>query len=145
MLVPYNPFRRVTKFQADMNRLFDIMRSPDDEELSLGDFNPQVNINEREIDFVISADLPGTEQKDITVNIENNILTLSGERKLEKDEKSDNYHRVERSYGRFTRSFRLPDTVDEEKVSASYSNGVLEVILPKSEKAKPKQISINVE
>jgi HSP20 family protein len=103
-----------------------------------------VNIYEDEHTIRIDAELPGMEEKDIDVSLENNMLTISGERKLENEEKKENFHRIERSYGRFTRSFTLPPTVDSEHVNAEFNNGVLRVSLNKKEEAKPRQIKIGV-
>jgi len=93
---------------------------------------------------VLKAELPGIDSKDVDIRLENNVLTLRGERKFDEEVKRDNYHRVERAYGTFTRSFTLPTVVDQEKIKAEYKDGVLRVTLPKREEAKPKQISIAV-
>jgi HSP20 family protein len=91
---------------------------------------------------VVKAELPGMERKDIALNLENNVLTVRGERRFVKETKDDNYHRIERSYGTFSRSFSIPATVEEEKIRADYRDGVLKIVLPKKEQAKPKQIRI---
>jgi HSP20 family protein len=113
-------------------------------ETSTANWAPTVDIHEDKEGIHISADLPGLTQKDIKVNIENNILTLSGERKLEREDKKENYYRIERVYGNFIRSFSLPNTVNTEKVEAQIENGVLKILLPKREEAKPKPVEVKV-
>lgn len=113
------------------------------EEVSNRTWMPPVNIQETEDSFRLEADLPGLTRDDIHITLENNVLRLSGERKLEKDVKKENYHRIERSYGTFTRSFALPSQVDAEKVHAAFDNGVLTVTVPKTEQAKPRKIQVN--
>jgi HSP20 family protein len=103
-----------------------------------------VDIYEQDGNIVLKAELPGVDAKNVDIRLENNVLTLRGERKLDNEVKKENYHRVERSYGSFTRSFTLPTVVDQEKIKADYSDGVLRLTLPKREEAKPKQISISV-
>jgi HSP20 family protein len=107
-------------------------------------WSPAVDIFETEDELVLKADVPEVELKDIDVHVENQTLTLSGERKFEKEDTSKGYHRIERGYGQFTRSFTLPQTVDTEKVAAEYHNGVLTVKLPKKAAAKPRQVKIDV-
>jgi HSP20 family protein len=107
-------------------------------------WSPAVDIFETEDELVLKADVPEIDLKDIDLRVENQTLTLSGERKFEKDDSRKGYHRIERAYGQFTRSFALPSTVDTEKVEASYSNGVLSVKLPKKAAAKPRQVKIEV-
>ena len=101
-----------------------------------------MDIFETEGEIVVKAELPGMERKDITLNLEKNVLTLKGERRFDKETKEENYHRVERAYGGFSRSFSIPATVDDEKIRADYKDGVLKIILPKKEQLKPKQIQI---
>jgi len=105
-------------------------------------WSPSVDIFETENEVVIKAELPGMEAKDIEIKLENNVLILHGDRRFEKETKNENYHRVERSYGNFTRSFSLPAFVDDAKVSAEYKNGLLRIVLPKKEQARSKQIKI---
>ena len=107
-------------------------------------FAPLVDIYEDEHNITLKIEVPGIDEKDIDVRIENNTLTVHGERKLEKEEKEENFRRVERQYGSFTRSFTLPTTVDAEKVSANYEKGILKISLAKKAEAKPKQIKVNV-
>jgi HSP20 family protein len=109
-----------------------------------GSWAPAVDIYEQDGNIVLKAELPGVDAKEVDIRLENNVLTLRGERKLDGEVKRENYHRVERSYGSFTRSFTLPTVVDQEKIKAEYRDGVLRVTLPKREEAKPKQISIAV-
>ena len=105
---------------------------------------PAVDVYETEDELVIKADLPEVAEKDIDVQVENNMLTIRGERKFEQNVKEDNYLRVERSYGSFSRSFTLPNTVNSEAIQANYKDGVLKVVLPKRAESKPKQVKINV-
>jgi HSP20 family protein len=126
-------------------RLFDeIMNRAFNEPAGLRPWVPAVDIAETENDLVLTADIPGLKLEDIDIRLENGTLTISGERKFEGDEKHGAWHRVERSYGSFQRAFSLPDSVDIDKVEASYQNGVLQVVLPKKEMAKPKQIKVSV-
>jgi HSP20 family protein len=146
-IVRWEPFRDL---QDRMNRMFDesfrgIPRSPGEEDWALGgSWAPAVDIYEHEGNIVLKAEVPGVDPKDVDVRVENNTLTLQGIRKFDNDVKKENYHRVERTYGSFTRSFTLPNVVDTDKIKAEYRDGVLRLILPKREEAKPKQISIDV-
>ena len=148
-IVRWEPFRDLVSLQDRMNRLFDesfrgINRGAGEEDWALGAWAPAVDIYEKDGNIVLKAELPGLDPKDVEVRVENNILTLRGERKLDEEVQKDNYHRVERSYGNFTRSFTLPNVVDTEKIKAEFKDGVLRMTLPKKEEAKPKQISISV-
>ena len=144
-LIRYRPFGNLDRLHHEMHRLFDdLSGSENEEELSSSEWTPGININERKDDFVITADLPGIQKKDISINLDNRVLTMGGERKFEKDDKKDNYHRVEKSYGRFCRSFRLPDTIDDNTVKAEYKNGELTITLKKQEAAKPKHIPVKI-
>jgi HSP20 family protein len=130
-----------------MNRLFSESVSRvtgRSDEVFGGQWAPTVDIFEDDQAFVVRADLPGLEIKDIDLQIQENILTLKGERRMEKEVDKDRYHRIERSYGSFQRSFTLPNIVDPEKVKARFKDGVLEIRIPKLEKAKPKQIQVEV-
>jgi HSP20 family protein len=118
-------------------------RAFDDEGIGRGAWAPSVDIYENKDHIVLEAELPGMKQEDFDLSIENNVLTLRGERKFEKTEESDNYHRVERSYGAFTRSFTLPQTVSPEGATAEYNNGVLRVTLPKREETKARRIEVS--
>ncbi len=138
----YDPFRNFRSLQSEINRLFD--RDLDSSNGQMTAWPMRVDIREDENQIVIKADVPGMEQKDINVNVDNGQLTISGERKFNDEENKDNYHRLERAYGKFSRSFSLPNTTDTGKISAAYTNGVLEVTLPKLEEAKPRSIQVKV-
>jgi HSP20 family protein len=133
-----------------MNRLFEdsfrgVARGPAEDDWALGgSWAPAVDIYEHEGNLVLKAELPGIESKDVDIRLENNVLTLRGERQFDSVVKRESYHRVERAYGTFSRSFTLPSVVDQEKIKAEYKDGVLRVTLPKKEEAKPKQIAISV-
>jgi len=145
VLTRWEPFREFSTLQDRMNRLFrETQGSSEDESLTSSSFAPAVDVYEDEHNVTLKIEVPGIDEKDIDVRIENNALTVHGERKIEKEEKEENYRRVERQYGSFTRTFNLPPTVDAEKVQADYDKGVLKVTLPKKAEAKPKQIKVNV-
>jgi len=129
-----------------MNRLFREPFGPEgrEESLTTTTFAPPVDVYEDEHNVTLKIEVPGIEEKDIDVRIENNTLTVHGERKFEKEEKEENYRRVERQYGSFTRSFTLPNTVDPDQVHATYDKGVLKISMAKKAEAKPKQIKVNV-
>jgi HSP20 family protein len=114
------------------------------ETMVVADWVPSVDVSETEGAYQIKAEIPDVKKEDVKVTLEEGVLTIQGERKQEKEEKGKRYHRVERSYGRFVRSFTLPDVVDEEKVKAEFKDGILNLALPKSEKAKPKAIEVKV-
>ena len=144
-IIRYRPFGNLDRLHHEMHKLFDGLAGEEREEgFGRGAWAPLVNINERNGDFVVTADLPGLKKEDISINLENRMLTISGERNFEIDEKKDNYHRIEKQYGRFTRSFHLPNTVDEEGVNAEFKNGELTVTLKKREEKKPKEIPIKI-
>ena len=137
----------MTTMQDRINRIFGEMysRRPDDDMMSRGDWLPPVDIFENDNhEIVIKAEMPGLKREDIDLRVENSTLTLRGERKRESEVKEDSYHRVERAYGTFSRSFSLPATVDAGKVTADYKDGVLTVVLPTREDAKPRQIQVKV-
>jgi HSP20 family protein len=112
--------------------------------LTATEWSPSVDITEDEKEFLVKAELPDVKKEDIKVNVENGVLTITGERKFEKEEKGKKYHRIERAYGNFTRSFTLPEAVKADKVAAEFKDGVLNVRLPKDEAAKPKSIAVKV-
>ena len=148
-IVRWEPFRDLVSLQDRMNRIFDDAyrgsRGASEEEWALGgSWAPSVDIYEHEGNLVLKAELPGIDPTDVDVRVENNVLTLRGERQLDGEVKRDSYHRVERSYGAFSRSFTLPNVVDTEKIKAEFKDGVLRLTLPKKEEAKPKQIQISV-
>lgn len=142
----WQPFRELNSLQERMNRLFeDFLGERNQLEGPATGWAPAVDICEDSEKVVLKADLPGIDEKDISLDVDGNRLTLKGERRMEKETQEENYHRVERAYGQFVRSFTLPNTVDVENIKASFKNGVLEVSLPKKEEIKPKHISIAVE
>jgi HSP20 family protein len=145
----WEPFREFSTMQDRMNRMNRLFResySPEgpEEALTTTSFAPPVDIYEDEHNITLKIEVPGIDEKDIDVRIENNTLTVHGERKIEKEEKEENFRRVERQYGGFTRSFTLPSSVDTGQVSADYEKGVLKINLAKKAEAKPKQIKVNV-
>jgi HSP20 family protein len=146
VLTRWDPFRELSALQNRMSRLFEEQQygSGREESLTAGAFVPPVDIYEDEHSIQLKLEVPGIDQKDLDVKVENNVLTVSGERKFEKEEKEENFRRVERRYGSFTRSFTLPNTVNPEDVSADYNDGVLKIRLGKRAEAKPKQIKVNI-
>ena len=143
----YDPFRDLRTLQDEVNRLFssNFSRSFGDEGFARGAWAPSVDIYENKDQIVLEAELPGMNREDFELTVENNVLTLRGERRFEKKEESDNYHRVERAYGSFSRSFTLPQTVSSENATAEYKNGVLRVVLQKREEVKARRIEIGGE
>jgi len=135
----------LTSLQKDINRLFEDFWPMRREDFEEGMLSPAIDVSEDKDNVYVVADLPGVEEKDIKLNFQNGILSLSGEKSEEKESKGKNFHRVERSYGSFSRSIALPTHIDAEKATAVFKNGVLEVTLPKKEEAKPKEISIRVD
>ncbi|MGB7607655.1 MAG: Hsp20/alpha crystallin family protein [Candidatus Sulfotelmatobacter sp.] len=146
VLTRWEPFRELSTLQDRINRAFreSYREGGQDESLATSSFAPAVDVYEDEHNVTLKIEVPGIDEKDIDVSLENNTLTVHGERKIEKEEKEENYRRVESQYGSFTRTFNLPPTVDSEKVSAIYDKGVLKVTLPKKAEAKPKQIKVSV-
>jgi len=148
-LTRWEPFREFSNMQDRMhrmNRLFRESYSPEgpEEALTTTSYAPPVDIYEDEHNITLKLEVPGIDEKDIDVRIENTTLTVHGERKIEKEEKEENFRRVERQYGEFTRSFTLPSSVDPGQVTADYAKGVLKINLAKKAEAKPKQIKVNV-
>ena len=146
-IMRYDPFRDLRTLQEEVNRLFtgSMPRSFDDEGIARGAWSPSVDIFENKDQIVLEAELPGMKREDFDLSIENNVITLRGQRQFEKKDESDNYHRVERAYGTFTRSFTLPNTVTGEGANAEYKNGVLRVTLPKREETKARRIEVSGE
>lgn len=146
-IVRWRPFRDMMNIQEEMNKLFDdflgrpLMRT----EWSEGVWNPSVDISETKDNVIIKAEMPGLSKEDVKISLQDNMLTLTGEKKQEKEEKEANYHRVERSYGAFSRSFALSTSVKSDKIKATYQDGVLSITLPKTEEVKPKEIPISIE
>jgi HSP20 family protein len=146
-LTKWDPFKDLLSLQDRMNRLFDeSVRNvkPGDEALSSAIWSPAVDIYETDDEVVVKAELPEVNQKDIDIQIESNTLTLRGERKFNKETKKENFHRIERAYGSFSRSFTLPGTIDQEKISADYKDGILKISMPKREETRPKQIKVAI-
>lgn len=145
-IVKYNPLRELRGMQEQMNRLLNLSwnQEANGEEMKDVIWQPAVDIYETADSLVIKAEIPDVDQKDIDVRIEDNTLILKGERKHESDVKKENYHRIERYYGSFQRSFSLPATIEHEKVEAICEKGVLTITLPKKEETKPKQINVTV-
>jgi HSP20 family protein len=141
----WDPIRGLATLQEQMNRLFEVTLFPGrSSDSALTTWSPTVDIFETENELVVKADLPDLNEKDLDVRVENNMLTIRGERKLEQSVSEDNYVRVERAYGSFSRSFSLPNTVNADAIKAEYHNGVLTVGMPKREESKPKQIKVSV-
>ena len=145
LIARYNPFREYATLHNRMNRLFNDAQGPEGQEtLTTTAFAPPVDVYEDEHQITLKIEVPGIDEKDIDVRVENNTLTVHGERKFEKEEKEENFRRVESQYGSFTRTFTLPTTVDHENIQADYDKGVLKVKLAKKSEAKPKQIKVSV-
>ena len=145
-LMRWNPRRELFGLHNSINRMFDNFISPtvrSDEVLSVWGWNPVVDIYENEENIVITAELPGVDKKDMTVDVKGRVLTLKGERSTDNEVKEDNYYRQERCYGKFERCFTLPVEIDPEKIKADYKDGVLKIDIPKAEESKPKQVSIH--
>ena len=139
----WDPFREVVALQNRFNTIFRDFKESESP-LTTANFVPPVDIYEDEKKVVLKLEVPGIEEKDLDVRVENNTLTVRGERKFESEEKEENFHRIERSYGSFYRAFTLPSTVDTEHVEAKYTAGVLKLELKKKVEAQPKQIKVNV-
>lgn len=145
-LVRWDPFRELEDMSDRLNRVFarPALRTGGKETLTVADWIPVVDISENESEYVIKAELPEVKKEDVKVTVEDGVLTIQGERRQEKEEKGKRFHRVERSYGSFVRSFTLPESVEEGATKAEYKDGVLTLHLPKSEKVKPKAIDVKV-
>jgi HSP20 family protein len=144
-LTQFHPLRGVSTLQDQINRLFEGASNRSSDEGNLTTWAPAVDIFETEHNLVVKTDLPDVKPEELDIRVENNILTIRGERKFEKKVNESNYLRVERSYGSFSRSFSLSNTVNTESIQAEYKNGVLTLSIPKREEAKPKQIKVHVE
>ena len=141
-LVNYDASRNVRTLQNEVNRLFEL--GMDESNSVTAQWPLRVDIREETDQLLLQADIPGVELKDIKIHIENNQLTISGERKFEDEQKRDTYHRIERAYGSFSRTFQLDGSTNLDKIQASFKNGVLEVRLPKRPEAKPRVIEVQV-
>lgn len=144
-LVKWDPWREIEDMFDRYNRAVGWPKGGSQELLTTGDWSPRVDIVEDDNEFVIKAEIPEVKKEDVKVSVDNGVLTLKGERKQEKEEKGKKFHRVERYYGSFTRSFTLPENVDDSKVKATFKDGMLKLQVPKTEKAKPKTIEVKVE
>ncbi|MBN1378809.1 MAG: Hsp20/alpha crystallin family protein [Gammaproteobacteria bacterium] len=136
-LIRYQPSNLLAQFNDEINRLFDARNNP------VSEWSPAVDVKETDKEYVIHADVPGVEAKDIDVTLEDGVLTIRGERNWSNEQENESYKRVERAYGSFFRRFSLPDTADAESVKAKSNNGVLEIVIPKQEKALPRKITVN--
>ena len=145
-LVRWDPFRELEDMSERLNRVFSrpTARQSGKETLTVADWVPTVDISESNDEYLIKAELPDIKKEDVKVTVEGGVLTLQGERRQEKEEKGKRFHRVERSYGSFVRSFTLPESVDEGGVKAEFKDGILNLHLPKTEKVKPKAIEVKV-
>jgi HSP20 family protein len=145
-LTKWNPFRELEEIQSRLSSLFGRtpLRGLGEETMTVSEWTPLVDITENEKEYLIKAELPEVKKEDVKVTVENGTLSITGERKVEKEEKGKKYHRVERAYGSFMRSFTLPEGTTGDKVSAEFKDGVLKVHLPKSEEVKPKSIDVKV-
>jgi HSP20 family protein len=145
-LTKWNPLRELEEIQSRLSSLFGRtpLRGLGEETMTVSEWTPLVDITEDEKEYLIKAELPEVKKEDVKVTVENGTLSITGERKVEKEEKGKKYHRVERAYGSFMRSFTLPEGTTGDKVSAEFKDGVLKVHLPKSEEAKPKSIDVKV-
>ena len=144
VLTRWDPYRELSALQNRLGRLYEAQYGSREESLTTGAFVPAVDVYEDEHSIQLKLEVPGIDEKDLDIKVENNVLSVSGERKLEREEKEENFHRVERRYGSFTRSFTLPSTVSTDDIQADYDHGVLKVRLAKRAEAKPKQIKVNV-
>lgn len=145
-LVRWDPFLDLEEVSDRLNRMFarPLHQANGNETMIVADWTPSVDISETDGEYQIKAEIPDVKKEDVKVTLEDGVLTLQGERKYEKEEKGKKFHRIERSYGSFVRTFSLPDVINEEKVKAEFKDGVLNLHLPKSEKAKPKSIEVKV-
>jgi HSP20 family protein len=146
-LTRLEPFRELEELQDRFSNLLSrplLRRTNGRENMTLADWSPLADITEDDHEYVITAELPDVKKEDVKVSVQNGMLTITGERKFQKEEKGKKHHRIERSYGSFFRSFALPNDADADKIKAKFKNGVLMMHLPKNEKAKPKQIEVQV-
>ena len=146
-LVRWDPFRELEDVSDRLNRMFArpaTHTSNGKETMIVADWTPSVDISETEGEYQIKAEIPDVKKEDVKITLEDGVLTIQGQRKQEKEDKGTKYHRIERSYGSFARTFSLPDVIEVEKVKAEFKDGVLHLHLPKSEKAKPKTIEVKV-
>lgn len=145
-ITKYDPFHDLRSLQDEVNRLFTgaFPKSTPQEEILRGAWSPNIDIYENKEQLVLQAELPGMKTEEVDVSIENNVITISGERKFEKKEETDNYHRIERAFGSFSRSFTLPQTVTAEGATADFREGILTIALPKREETKARKIEVKI-
>jgi len=143
-IIRWDPYRDLVTLRDRMNRLFEDVSGPRSEEKDVlgSSWAPSVDIYENENEVVLAAEIPGVDEKDVEIKVEDNNLTLRGERKFEKETKEENYHRIERSYGSFFRSFALPSYIDQDRIEAEHENGVLKIRMPKRAELKPRKVKI---
>lgn len=146
-LVRWDPFRELEEVSDRLNRVFgrSLVSSENKDAMTKLDWAPSVDVAETAEEFQVKAELPDVKKEDVKISVDGGVLRIEGERKQEKEEKGKKWHRIERSYGSFMRSFTLPDNIDDTKVRAEFKDGVLNVRLPKSEKAKPRQVQVKIE
>ena len=141
-IIRWDPFRDLVTLRDKMNRLFEDAVRGEEKDLITSSWAPAVDIYETENELVLAAEVPGVEEKDVEISVEDNTLSIRGERKFQKETKEENYHRIERSYGSFYRSFTLPNYIDQEKIHAEHESGVLKVHMPKKPEVKPRKVKI---
>jgi HSP20 family protein len=144
-IIRWDPFRDVVTLRERMNRMFEDVfsgRAEEGKELTTSTWAPSVDIFETEKELVLTAEIPGIDEKDVEIKIEDNTLSLKGERKFEKETKEENYHRIERSYGSFYRAFTLPNSIDPDRIQATHENGVLKITMPKRDELQPRKVKI---
>jgi HSP20 family protein len=145
-LIKWDPLRELEDVSNRLNRFFgrSLPAASSQDMLAMADWTPSVDITETDTAYVVKGEIPGVNKADVKVTVEDGMLTIKGERKMEKEEKGKKFHRIERSYGSFMRSFRLPGDIDESKIKADFKDGMINVTLPKSEKAKAKSKAVNI-
>ncbi len=143
-IIRWDPFRDIVTLREKMNRLFEdaVTARGQERDMISSTWTPSVDIYETGNEIVLTAEVPGIDEKDIDIKIENNTLSIQGERKFEKETKEENYHRIERSYGTFFRSFTIPHNVNQDKIEAEHEGGVLRVVMPKKPESKPKKVKV---
>jgi len=143
-IIRWDPYRDLITLREKMNRLFEESYGsrPDDRDLISSTWTPSVDIYEKENNLTLCAELPGIKEDDIEIRIEDNTLTLKGERNFEKETKEENYHRIERAYGTFQRTFTLPHYIDQDKIKAEHEDGILKIVMPKKSELKPRNVKI---
>lgn len=143
-IIRWDPFRDLVTLREKMNRLFEdaVTARGEEKDMISSTWAPSVDIYETENALILTAEVPGVDENDIEIKIEDNTLSLKGERKFEKESKEENYHRIERSYGSFYRSFTIPRQIDQDKIKAEHDNGVLRITMPKKPESKPKSVKV---